>query len=182
MTKREFAALAARILGIYLFVRWVTPALLMPIVQGMQINTIVDRGGDSASLLPIIGIFSLSVIGTVLPILTGLLLCFKADKFAAYVFPEDSSPATLAVSSNTLPMAFALTGVIILALILPHMLGIFIAQNMASDAHVSSFERAQNILDLSASFVQVIFGIWLIFGAGKLSTTIKRVLNLTRDR
>jgi hypothetical protein len=181
MTKWEFTALASRILGIYLFVTGITPVLLIPFTQAMQINDFIQRGLAASALWTEIGVALFYVSGQLLYCIAGFLLWFKADKFAVRIFPEDSSPTTLTVSSNILPMVFSLTGVIIVALILPHLLGMFIAHNMAPDPQVPNWEKAHDILDLSGSFIQLLFGIWLTFGAGKISTTIQKVLSLTRD-
>jgi hypothetical protein len=185
MTKRDFAALSARILGIYFFVTGVTgivPVLLIPIIQTMQITDFIQRGAANSSLWMGVSVSLFSIIGQLLLPIVGLLLWFKAEKFAARIFPEESSPTTLTVSVNILPMAFSLTGIIIVALTLPHLLGMFVAHNMAPTLQVPNSEKAQGILDLSASLIQLLLGIWLIFGGGKISTTIQRALSLTRDQ
>jgi hypothetical protein len=182
MTKRELAALACKLLGIFFFVSSISSVLLLPFTFGSQIDGFIQKGADLSSILLMILTVSISILGSFLYLVAGLLLWFKAGKFAARIFSEDSSPTTLAVSSNILPMAFSLTGVIIVALILPHLLGMFIAHNMASDPQVSNWDKTHDILDLTASFVQMLLGIWLIFGAGKISTTIQRALSLTRDQ
>lgn len=182
MTKREFAALACKLLGVFFFVSSIGAVLLLPFTFGSQIEGFIPKGADLSSILLMILTVSLSMLGCFLYLIAGLLLWFKADKFAVCIFPEDSSPTTLTVSSNILPMAFSLMGVIIVALILPHLLGMFIAHNMASDSQVSNWEKTHDILDLSGSFIQLLLGIWLIFGAGKISTTIQSALSFTRDK
>jgi hypothetical protein len=53
---------------------------------------------------------------------------------------------------------------------------------MVSDPQVSNWDKTHDILDLSGSFIQLLLGIWLIFGAGKISTTIQSALSFTRDK
>jgi hypothetical protein len=182
MTKHELAALACKLLGIFFFVSSIGPVLLLPFTFGSQIDGFIQKGADLSSILLIFLTVSISILGSFLYLIAGLLLWFKSDKFAARIFSEDSPPTTLTVSPNILPMAFSLTGVIIVALILPHLLGMFIARNMVSDPQVSNWDKTHDILDLSGSFIQLLLGIWLIFGAGKISTTIQSALSFTRDK
>jgi len=180
MTKRDFAALACKLLAVYFFVRAIglVPSHIYMLFISYKQAARVSLGwfGFIANIVELLNII----------ILLGIsyLLWFKARQCAERIFPEDSSPAILVVDSGFLPMALALTGVIVLVLILPHLLSLIVTYLKYPDTltNVDSYELMKNRMDAGTSIFRVLFGIWLIFGAGNISRIIKAAICATQDQ
>lgn len=181
MTKRELATLACKLLGIFFFVSFIGPALTLPYTMWAQINGFMQRGADFPWMLLMILTSSTSILGNFLYLIAGLLLWFKAEKFAARIFSEDSCITTISVSEKLMPMALALAGVILLALIGPHLLVQIFRRIFLENSPQSGFSYTQEMIDLASSIIQVVVGIWLICGTKKIYVFIQAVHGATRD-
>ncbi|MEO6906745.1 MAG: hypothetical protein ABI210_02535 [Abditibacteriaceae bacterium] len=180
MTKRDFAALACKLLGVYFFVNSIS-AVVQSIL--MIVNSSVMPPQDAFGWLNLLSTGSNLLIAAI-TVAIALLLWFKATQCAERIFPEDSLPSTLAADKNLMPIALSVTGVIVLAFTLPHLLSItsIYLTFPKSLGQVPVDQIVRNRIDAWVAVLQVLIGIWLVIGAGHISRMIKVVNRLTQDR
>lgn len=180
MNKRDVASIACRILGVYFFTKSIQE---VPIFIFTLVSTFAVAPQTLSGWLTFWGI-AVSFLNATLTLGISLLLWFKARQFAERIFPEDSSPTTLAVDERFMPMALSLTGVVVLALTLPYLFSTTITYLTLPEtlSHVPMDRIIRNRIDIGTSIFQILIGIWLVLGAGNISRIIKAAIHATRDR
>ena len=173
MTRKEIAALACRILALYLFVRaglHLVNVVHMPIAVavGMLDNTFVMA--NLYSLLFAVG-------GLVVPaaayITFGLLYWFKADALAARIVSEDPTPVASPALDRWGAMTIACVTVGLFLLV--RSLGDLAAAIVAATADVEDVVLWRQRRDLWGSIVKALLSVWLIFGSRGIVRTIRKL-------
>jgi len=177
MTKRDLAALACKLLAVYFFIK--NFSLVLIALSGVVMSLI--QASQTVFGWQIVLMSVINLIGPVVLLVIVYFLWFKADNCAQRLFPEDSAPTVLATDSGFMPVALALTGVIVLTVVLPHLLSLFAVYLKTPETfyHVPKYELARNRIDVATTIIQVLVGIWLVFGAGKISPIIKTIISAT---
>ncbi|MEO6908271.1 MAG: hypothetical protein ABI210_10310, partial [Abditibacteriaceae bacterium] len=122
MTKRDFAAFACKLLGVFFLITSIGTVVTFIVATISSFALAFKEPFGWLGFLGIVGIF----LTAAFTVGIGLLLWFKARQCAERIFPEDSLPSTLAADKNLMPIALSVTGVIVLAFTLPHFLSIII--------------------------------------------------------
>lgn len=165
MTKREFAALICRVMGIYFIVSSVR---FLPKYFEWILLSISSSGPSSP-----IGIVPISWQSTIvhglpvsLNICCGLVLCFQADHLAHWMVKDDTTAMQpFAFDREAEIIAFRLLGMIV---IIPR-IGQITARLMQTSHHwvqVAPFETNElSNPEIAGAVAQVLMGFWLLLGA-----------------
>lgn len=185
MTKCDFAALACKLLGVYFFIKLIglVPMFIFTIVSSSIVSSFALASQEPISWIGFLSVV-ISFLNAIIVVGISLLLWFKARQFAERIFPEDSAPTTLAVDKNLMPIVLSVTGVIIIAIVLPRLFSQTITSLQSSDplGGLSSDKMMQNRIDGWVAVFQTLIGIWLVFGAGRISRIIKTAIHATQNQ
>jgi hypothetical protein len=162
MSKREIAALALRLLGIYCLVQ------SLPYIQGLvwffTAETPPSRG---------LGLLLQPLLPAALLMAAGVFLLLRADRVGQFVAGrEPEQPVTRAWSTHQVQsIAFSAVGAYLLAVSLPD-LCMFVVQAIAACIAVSGMPKAQvqavmqqQGAHVIASLLRTALGLWLFLGA-----------------
>lgn len=176
MTKRELAALACKVLGLYAFIsalNWL-PVALMPILTGGAM------GAQAARHWMLI----VNALPGVLLINAALILWFGADALACWMVKEPDAPLPLVtVGTEAQVIAFSCLGLGSLLQAVPH-IGQIITKLYISqqDALIQPDFKGMAAPDIIALLLQTLIGLWLLFGAAGLARLIGSFRHIGEDK
>jgi hypothetical protein len=181
MNRREIAALACRILALWLFTQAAT-SLVTTIVEVVTLFNIWDditRGANQSGISAPFGVL-LGMSPTLVMIAIGVLLWKKADSVASRMVSDDPAPVTSAQATreDLLGVAYSAMGMFILASSLPE-LGRTIAQLLAADGvGLQNQQLWQNGAwqgRFWGELTQIAIGLWLLLGSRGIVRALRKL-------
>lgn len=161
MTKRDLAVLGCKILGLFIFIRYIPLFLtFIPFSVGTYLQGDLS-GGDifSSVLQALMGILVMA---------SGAGFWFLAKRIAQRMIPEDTPPASFTLHEDFIMAALLLIGVVLLVVSIPVCIRYF-AEHLFAPQNTAASNPFQN-WDLIEAYFQFILGI-IILGS---STSISR--------
>jgi hypothetical protein len=186
MSKREIAALALRLLGIYCLVE------ALPYIQGLAWLVLGPLPSSER-----LGVLLQSLLGAGTLVASGMFLLLRADRVGRFVAGEEpEQPVTQAWSLRQVQsIAFSAVGAYLVATSMPN-LCMLIVQVIAAHSATSAMAQAQAEVVMRQQWTRVIesllrtgMGLWLFLGAKGWSNLWHRLhpavgpgLEVTRDQ
>lgn len=185
MNLRSVAVLACQILAIVTSIRAVeTGSYALNYLSSAMRNSIFPNGATMSPPPFSISIFILQFSPLALLLMFALFLWTQADFISAKMVGEqDKSMVPVSVSTDVQKVAFSVLGAYVLVSALPKLLQLLLdVWFMDSQTpKTSQYWSALAASDLSFAFVQVVLGLYLLFGARGLITLLANLRNIRRD-
>lgn len=172
MTKREFAALACKVLGLYSFISALKllPMILMPF--------------STAARAAMRWMLMVNALPGLLHILTGFILWFGADALAGRMIKDTGTAVSpVVVGKEAQVVAFSCLGLWSLLQVIPRIGQLVTNFFMISqqDAMLWHDYKGMTAPDIVAIVIQLALGLWLLFGAAGLTRLIGSLRNIGMD-
>jgi hypothetical protein len=165
MTKREVAALACRLLGIYAFLNSLNalPVVFLPFITEYSDATAAGGLGSMARFW----LFILNALPAALHIIAGLYLWLNADSLAGYLVSGDTDEQQMAIGQEAQVIAFSVLGLFTLLQVIPR-IGQIITNLVVigqQDPLMQRDFRGTTAPDIVSIIIQLALGLWLLFGS-----------------
>jgi len=175
MTKRELAALACKVLALWILAKGVQDIVYVLMILRDMVVDVGDYG--IARTLLSIALFSLP---GVVPIVFAVIVWKKADSLAGrMVEPDEGQPVSYEISGNgLLAIAIVAIGVALLVFAIPDLVGA--AWTWFAWSEASPWPR--NPAPLLRAIAKMIVGLWLIVGTRRIVRVLAKVRTIGLDK